>query len=32
MTKYDENFKKSVVQDFLGDGGGCKALAAKNPR
>jgi transposase len=29
MTKYDENFKRSVVQDYLGDGGGCKALAAK---
>jgi len=22
MTKYDEDFKKSVVQDYLGDGGG----------
>ena len=29
MTKYDEEFKRSVVQDYLADGGGCKALAAK---
>ena len=28
MTKYDEDFKRSVVQDYLGDGGGCKAQAA----
>lgn len=29
MTKYDEDFKKSVVLDYLADGGGCKALATK---
>jgi transposase-like protein len=29
MTKYDGEFKRSVVQDYLADGGGCKALAAK---
>jgi transposase len=29
MAKYDEKFKKSVVQDYLAGGGGYKALAAK---
>lgn len=29
MTKYDEKFKRSVVQDYLAGGGGYKGLASK---
>jgi len=29
MAKYDEIFKRSVVQDYLAGGGGYRGLAAK---
>ena len=29
MAKYDEKFKKSVVQDFLAGGGGYRTLSGK---
>ena len=29
MTKYDEAFKRGVVQEYLTDGGGTRALSQK---
>jgi hypothetical protein len=29
MAKYDEKFKKSIIQDFLAGGGGYGTLFAK---